>query len=794
MEIESHSGNVNFECQKRRLFETAEWTLLRLNQTINEMKSWSREREILTSDIYRLKIALGYSEKLLADPLVMHQSQEIHRLEKMNNDMRMKVESMSVALMNAERTVSWNVDRKVRCEMATVKCQVAEEKLHLAREIARLRSELNEAKVDNTVYHQIREKLDKYVEGDRQFDAIVAEAAGKLIDTVCQLSSELIKVGQDNVTIKVSEASTPPLKLLGNGVDVDAVEIANEVNRLQPEKQLLLKEMEKKFHKIFMEKELKVRALRRVASSLRTKLIISLGRNKKLCEKLNDFEDAKNTEASGKAPVQTDASGNRQPTSTDSVDFTGGELRPSNEKLITREDNCRDTYDVEGLSEKLMRIIDEKEKLVDQLEMERTTTREALREFEKSVKESERKNEEIKRIEMSLSTTKKELKKLKIKNREFRLFISKTPALDKKIVTTKINILRMKLRKVTRNLDEKNREISSLESERNFLKAEKVDPFSKMNFENLKRVDVKEEQAIPEEDFHLSQLKTEDISRDDEDVLDETDERGVGLKEFRGREEVEGLKLSGLEVENAASRAIERANTEDTCASGVPQRVKTSSENLQVSYDVKHESKEAEVMAPTELPNCISDSWRSQRDCVSARNFYLMVSRSSEGINWAGKCPWIIERSDRGILEVQNGRNCGSGSDEGIASANVQVIDRDRTDYDGDGAVDKPEETMVRGPWTIENNSREATTPEMIMRNLKDANRELYDVKSDLSSVTREIGSLRKELDSRRFTNRILKRENAGLKEEVERMRGMIFRVEEKNRKLMKLGKFGGNL
>ncbi|XP_011303757.1 synaptonemal complex protein 1-like [Fopius arisanus] len=780
MEMESYADE-DLERRKRKLFETAEGTLVRLNETINDMKSWNRERDILTSDIYRLKIALGYSERLLGDPLVMHQSQEIHRLERMNNDMRMKVQSMSVALMNAQRTISWNVERKVRCGMATVKCQVAEEKLHLAQEIARLRSKLNEAEVDGTMYHEIRGKLDEYREGDRLFDDIIARAARKLIDTVFQMSSQLIKVGQVKDKGDVFENIAVPEKSLTDKIDRSTGEIPNELN-VSLEKDRLLKEMQEKIHKILMEKELKASALKRLASSLRTKLIISLRRNKKLSEKLSDTEGSKNIEEKWKS-VEANVSGKRL---SDAVDDTKGKIKSSNEELITLNDNCKDSYDVECLNEELMKVIEEKEKLVDQLEVERITTREALREFEKSVKETERKAQEIKLMEINSSITSKYINQLKNENRGLKKLrsLQRAEILNKKFFCNKINILRARSNRLTMDLKmseeelmKRNREFYLVESDRNSVRAENLilEKRAEENEEVMKKL---------EAEMVLLKCESNDDQGDDQRDDERDDERndesvtcGGEIQVTEGEGMFESLKLSGLEPTN--SRAIEPANTEDM---SVPRRAKTSLEDLQVSYDVKHVAKGSGMLVSTVSPIPGTDLSMNQGESTSIGNTFGNFSPMSgtEGIYRPDKHPLIIDEGEPYKLEVRICRSTG-GDDADV--------------NDDRGRKNKVQtEGRVRGKFSVGNQFSVPSTPEIIMRNFEETDRELSSMKFELSSVMREIDALKKELESRRLSNRLLEMENLALKEEVGRIRGKIRRVEEENRKLIKLrntrGKF----
>lgn len=480
-------------CAKNCLIDAAVTSLNRLNLTINEMKRWSSERTTLQDDVWRLQTSLkpiNNTNSSSNNPLIKYQNAEIQRLTTANNSMKIKLKNLGNTLSETERTIAWNVEKKVRYELSRINNQVAEERLQLAREIARLKKQLNDTNA-NTTLQQIKSELLEFSEGDKKLDKYLSEITSKVIRTVNDLSKNLIKA---NETIKKSESekiylqnesiqlkcllaeknnSTSQLEYYDcrdeeeiQQVDfqreikkseefkADCIylqEIKDEVEKLQEEKELLLRE-----------KLIKEKALTRNVSGVKTKLAIALMRNEKLNEKIKSMEcnvATKLNTVKKDLSIQTE---NEMEQLQSLLDLTKEQLIVTNSSLMSLKEKWNNSSDKKQLENKLLIMHKHNNEIATQLIMERTTAVEALKEFERSTKDIERLEAELEDVKLERVTLKKDLAKIKMENNELRdekmiykkrgITISEESMKARESLQSKVRLMRMRNNKLMGDL------------------------------------------------------------------------------------------------------------------------------------------------------------------------------------------------------------------------------------------------------------------------------------------------------------------------------------------------------
>lgn len=470
-------------CEKKKLIKIAEATLNRLNNTINSMKWWTNERASLQSDILRLKLALEnnkdneLSSKVILvsnDPLIKQQTKEIRRLETSNNNMKMKLKYLNNVLFNTKRAISWNVNRKVRSEMAKLNYDNAENRLLLANEIIKLRKQVNNT-IKNKTINKISHEFDVYAKSNCHIDNLLSSFAKKIINIINELSSNniIIKltnsfdrnknlttknslIHEDNEEIELVEINLDKIddNLMNNKEKNDNKNmkfnntlnenIKDSRNKFEIEKEFLLNQI----NKILFEEEKKINALKRDASCVRRKLSIEKNINNKLNIKIqsmnNEFD--LNNDKFNNIQIQ--------------LDQTRHELLMKNEKLKLIENNLPQK-NIDGQLD--VQVINEQNLyLNNQLELEKLTTREALMDLKKSLNEIDKLKIEMANLNKNITEMKKENSKLKIEKNEmidnFNCYKKKMITLndeknkENELLNSKINNKDIKLNKLSSDI------------------------------------------------------------------------------------------------------------------------------------------------------------------------------------------------------------------------------------------------------------------------------------------------------------------------------------------------------
>lgn len=188
--------------EKARFAEMATGTLRKLHNVIQQMKSWREDSARLKSNIWRMKMALRADDKngndnQETDPLIAHQRAEISRLEQANDALGNEVASLRQALTRAEGDIAGH---KAGGEIAESARRGGEdERERRLDEIPRQKQPAPEAREESRepVLRRLTARLEETARGDRAFEVILASAIGKVVETVVNLSEELVNVHED---------------------------------------------------------------------------------------------------------------------------------------------------------------------------------------------------------------------------------------------------------------------------------------------------------------------------------------------------------------------------------------------------------------------------------------------------------------------------------------------------------------------------------------------------------------------------------------------------------------------
>jgi len=193
--------------EKTRIARMASATLHKLHDAMQRMKEWRDDSVKLKSSILRMKMDLqGDSEgdklnreEKRMDPLITHQRVQISRLERANNDLENQVKSLKQALDRAEGDAA--PIREMVDLISRIEEEFAHQRKRLNEEILRLRRRLREAQSEDQIsmthQHQLKDMLLEYAKGDRTIEIVLANAIGRIVETVVSLSEELVYVSED---------------------------------------------------------------------------------------------------------------------------------------------------------------------------------------------------------------------------------------------------------------------------------------------------------------------------------------------------------------------------------------------------------------------------------------------------------------------------------------------------------------------------------------------------------------------------------------------------------------------
>lgn len=187
--------------EKTRVAKMAATTLHKLHDAMQRMKEWREDSVKLKSSIWRMKMDLQVDDKLgkledqVVDPLITHQRAQINRLERMNNDLENQVTSLKDALSKAEGDAV--PIREMGDQIIRIEEEFAHERDRLNDEILNLRMRLRETEEDQTLEYHFKEKLLEYAKGDRTIEIVLANMIGRVVETVVNLSEELVYVSED---------------------------------------------------------------------------------------------------------------------------------------------------------------------------------------------------------------------------------------------------------------------------------------------------------------------------------------------------------------------------------------------------------------------------------------------------------------------------------------------------------------------------------------------------------------------------------------------------------------------
>ncbi|KAK0093377.1 hypothetical protein PV326_013660 [Microctonus aethiopoides] len=785
-------------CAKNCLIDAAVTSLNRLNLTINEMKRWSSERTTLQDDVWRLQKSLkpiNNTNSLSDNPLIKYQNAEIQRLTTANNSMRTKLKNLGNTLSETERTIAWNVEKKVRYELSRINNQVAEERLQLAREIGRLKKQLNDTNANATL-QQIKSELVEFSEGDKKLDKYLSQITSKVIRTVNDLSKNLIKA---NETLKKSESekiylqnnciqlrcllaeknnSTSQLEYYDchdeeeiQQVDfqkeikkseefkADCIylqEIKDEVEKLQEEKELLLKE-----------KLIKEKALTRNVSGVKTKLAIALMRNEKLNEKIKSMEcnvATKLNTVKKDLSIQTE---NEMEQLQSLLDLTKEQLRVTNSSLVSLKEKWNNSSDKKQLENKLLMMHKHNNEIATQLIMERTTAVEALKEFERSTKDIERLEAELEDVKLERVTLKKDLAKIKMENNELRdekmiykkrgITISEESMKARESLQSKVRLMRMRNNKLMGDLKISENKIDEYD------KTIKVLEDDKLRLQNQVDVLIKGLEEIIEDlkEMHDKNSKIENAMKKIEfDKKKWTNEQESLNKKLLNLEHQ--IDINKIENNNINELLIKSNKMNEELESKCQKNISEIQALTNLLNDAENECKELKIRI---------DSMSSELSSLKINNteMKLLIDKSEIEIQQL-KAERVIVDKEKETLERQLEKLQGEIKAQSIVKySNVSgdFLKDELTKQQIEGSKEMIEREFVTKTFNQFINHSEKS----LLQSLEDTDKELKVVKCELAKVRDEVVFLRNDLDNGKFGLRSLTSENNTLKEEIAKLR-----------------------
>ncbi|XP_029055743.2 synaptonemal complex protein 1-like [Osmia bicornis bicornis] len=175
--------------EKTRLAEVTATTLCRLNGIMKRMRGWRDDRVKLTSNIWRLKLALHVASKetndtLHADPLIEHQRAEIKRLEADNQSLKQEIADIKFSTVNSDSFANENQEYLVERE-------------YLNNEIQYLKSRLKEVEdghEHNSEVEHLKCQLKHFMMVDHTMEIIFTDIVNKIAETIANLSEELVNL------------------------------------------------------------------------------------------------------------------------------------------------------------------------------------------------------------------------------------------------------------------------------------------------------------------------------------------------------------------------------------------------------------------------------------------------------------------------------------------------------------------------------------------------------------------------------------------------------------------------
>ncbi|KAK0182472.1 hypothetical protein PV327_000612 [Microctonus hyperodae] len=765
------------------------------------MKRWSSERATLQDDVSRLQTSLKPVNNtnpdilLSRDPLIKYQNAEINRLTTANNSMKTKLKNLVNTLSETERTIAWNVEKKVRYELSRTNNQVAEERLQLAREIARLKKQLDDTNA-NTTLQQINSELLEFSEGDKKLDRYLSQITSKVIHTVNDLSKNLIKA---NETIKKSESEkiylqneSIQLKCLlakknnsasqleyynchdeqeiqqvdfqrerkkSEEFKADCIylqEIKDEVEKLQEEKELLLRE-----------KMIKEKALTRNVSGVKTKLAIALMRNEKLNEKIKSMEcnvAAKLNTVKKDLSVQTE---DEMEKLQSLLDLTKEQLRVTNSSLESLKEKWNNDSDKKQLESKLLMLHEHNNEMATQLIMERTTAVEALKEFERSTKDIERLEAELEDVKFERVALKKDLAKIKMENNELRdekmiykkrgITIGEESMKARESLQSKVRLMRIRCNKLMRDLkisENKNNEydetIKVLEDDKSRLQIQ-VDVLIR----GLEEIigDLKETQ-MKNSEIEKTMNK---IEFDKKQWTNEQESLNEKLKHLEHQLDVEKIENNNINELLIKSNKINE-ELESKCRKNISE-IQDFTNQLN---DAKNECKELKIGIET-----MSSELSLLK--INNKEMKLLINNSAVEIQQL-KTQRVIVDKEKETLERQLEELQAEIKTQNIVNySNVSgdFLKDELTKQQIEGSKEMIERDFVTKTFNQFINHSEKS----LLRSLEDTDKELKVVKCELAKVRDEVGFLRNDLDNGKFGLRSLTSENNALKEELAKLR-----------------------
>ncbi|KAK0085978.1 hypothetical protein PV325_004094 [Microctonus aethiopoides] len=785
-------------CAKNCLIDAAVTSLNRLNLTINEMKRWSSERTTLQDDVWRLQKSLkpiNNTNSLSDNPLIKYQNAEIQRLTTANNSMRTKLKNLGNTLSETERTIAWNVEKKVRYELSRINNQVAEERLQLAREIARLKKQLNDTN-SNATLQQIKSELVEFSEGDKKLDKYLSQITSKVIRTVNDLSKNLIKA---NETLKKSESEK--IYLQNNCIQLRCLlaeknnstsqmeyydchdeeeiqqvdfqkeikkseefkadciylqEIKDEVEKLQEEKELLLKE-----------KLIKEKALTRNVSGVKTKLAIALMRNEKLNEKIKSMEcnvATKLNTVKKDLSIQTE---NEMEQLQSLLDLTKEQLRVTNSSLVSLKEKWNNSSDKKQLENKLLMMHKHNNEIATQLIMERTTAVEALKEFERSTKDIERLEAELEDVKLERVTLKKDLAKIKMENNELRdekmiykkrgITISEESMKARESLQSKVRLMRMRNNKLMGDLKISENKIDEYD------KTIKVLEDDKLRLQNQVDVLIKGLEEIIEDlkEMHDKNSKIENAMKKIEfDKKKWTNEQESLNKKLLNLEHQ--IDINKIENNNINELLIKSNKMNEELESKCQKNISEIQALTNLLNDAENECKELKIRI---------DSMSSELSSLKINNteMKLLIDKSEIEIQQL-KAEGVIVDKEKETLERQLEKLQGEIKAQSIVKySNVSgdFLKDELTKQQIEGSKEMIEREFVTKTFNQFINHSEKS----LLQSLEDTDKELKVVKCELAKVRDEVIFLRNDLDNGKFGLRSLTSENNTLKEEIAKLR-----------------------
>lgn len=191
--------------EKTRIVRMAATTLHKLRDVMRQMKDWRNDSARLKSDIWRMKMALRAEDdddgnedrrddERRIDPWIVQQRTEIGRLERANEALLDEVASLKRALAKAGEAEAARVAESLEDERIRAN-EEAEEIPSCPKEAA------EEARI-SVALRRLRDRLWEHARDDRAIETILANAIGRVVETIVGLSEELVNVSEDLCRLK----------------------------------------------------------------------------------------------------------------------------------------------------------------------------------------------------------------------------------------------------------------------------------------------------------------------------------------------------------------------------------------------------------------------------------------------------------------------------------------------------------------------------------------------------------------------------------------------------------------